>query len=691
MSINKGEPINPKKLENIIIEKFDSIFTSLTGLIPIGFNSLYNITAAKTFNLRPKVINPIYSTRSGSDVNAINADTTQPNIGAAFLGTPWTLTLGYSFGLGSYANINKGLTSEPYAKISPKVPFNPATDLYGGVPLRGNAPLLFRGYVGLSNWFEDANIRASIDQSGGTLSIKAKQLSMFYPYRESDSQDDYAETAYKQGIALSKPISDINLLVDSTGLTEGDYLVYITGTGSTDNITFTQSDLAVRFKDATDLSTDYGITWSGEEAGSANLSYHRYERPLFLVHSNGTGIESSNVTAWEEVVGTNTNADPKYTKQYQQCTSTDTSTTLQTLDNDRRMIPAYHYFNNNSNQLIDTVCYNGIAKDILGAGGNKVIINAPVWASNDPQMDIYVDQCELTNGTSSLWVKNLSLGADDIFYSNGSPLDPYQKRGLYIWLLAKVKDAKYAASGTNISNVEGYSLDYKIALHSSPTWNPDSIGNNSGSHQQTGFWYTTEDPYRCRIGWIPTDPNNTAITTKIVDGHHTFPSVNRFTGGANNALPNLSVGTGTTTAGLFEPVSLNTCKTLPIWGNNGLAAITTSTAVACTSIDLELYNVSGTSTTGTNWVGVTTDTIATAAGIDIQTTGSLDQLSGSPWLGVDHSTGTKAHLYSTQHTLSIGTNDNLYYAGTGADGGAYWSKTFKMALVKGFFLPYSYE
>lgn len=686
--INKGEPINPKKLENLIVSKFNSIFTTLSRLIPIGFNSLYNVIEEKTFSIRPKVINPIYSTRSGSDENAISADITQPNIGSSYLGTPWTASLGQRFGVDQYTNINKGSTQEPYDKIVPKVPYNPTTDLFGGVPLRGNAPLLHRGFVGLSNWFEDSNIRAYVDESGGTFTLKAKQLSMLYPYREIITSDDYDEYVYKKGIALSQPIANINKSVNCSGLSEGDYLAFITGTGTYSNNTFTQDDLDIRFKDIDSLSTDYGITWSGDPSFSSYGTAHRYERPLFVVYSNGTGIETSSVTAWEEVIGTNTNSDPKYSKLYQQCTSTDTTTTLQTLDSDRRMIPAYHYFNNNNDKLISNITYSGIIKDIPGAGGNKVTIDAPIWSASSPLLNISVAQCELTNGTRSLWIRDLNLSGDDIYYQNGSPSDPYQQRGLYIWLVANIKDASKGTFGTSISDIPGYSLDTKVVLHSSPTWSSDNH-NNSGTTRSTTFWYTSDDVYRCRIGWIPTDPNRTAIPTKIVDGKHMFPTVNRFTGGANNSLKNLTLGTGGTD-GTYQPVSLNQCRILPIWGNNGLGSTTTCTSVACTSINMELHNISGTRTTGTSWVGVTTDTISTAAGIDVQTTGAVDQLSGSPWLGASVS-GTDSYIYRDTFDMSVGTNDTIYYTGTGADGGSYWNGTLKMALVRGFYLPYSWQ
>lgn len=687
--INKGDPINPKQLEDIITSNFSTIFESVTNLIPIGFNSLYNVTGSKTFSIRPKVINPVYSTRSGSDISSLTEDTTQSNIGAAYLGTPWTVNLGSAFGLTNYQLNNLGTIQEPYDKIAPIAVYNPATDIYGGVPLRGNMPLIFRGTLGLSNWFEDQNIRSFVSESGDSLTVKAKQVSLYCPYQEAyDTPVDYM---YKEGFRLAKPVADIDISVDTTSLAEGDYLAYLLGTSGTTSIDLDPSDISLEFVEASslDLSIDYGVAWSGKGAGAYPDGHLVYERPLFIVHSNGTGIETSNVTAWEEIVETNTNSNYKYSKLYQQCSSVDTTINLATSDIDRRMIPAYHYFNNNNDKLISCVSYNGIVRDIPGAGGNKVTLDAGVWDASSIQLSGYIDQCEVTDGTTSLWVKNLPISSENIIYVNGDSLDPYQKRGLYVWLTVSPEhNPEKSISGTSTLVDEGYHFDYRVVLHSSPTWESDPTTNNSGVSKGTysSSWWKKSNAYRCRIGWIPTATGiNITKPIKITDGHHVYSSLDKY----DLYLYNYTIGSGGNHP-TYEPCSLNQCKVLPVWGNNGLGTITTSTSVACTSIDLELYNYSGTGVTGTSWVGVTTDTISTAAGVDVKTTGALSPNSGNAWLSTNIG-GTETYMYRSSHTLSIGTNDTLYYTGTGADGGAYWNQTYKMALVKGFYLPYSWR
>lgn len=687
MNFEKGDPINPKKLESTIINKFDSIGTAVQNLIPIGFNELYNVVSSKIFNIRPKVDNPIYSTRSGSNLNAIEADTTQPNIGAVFLNTPWTQELASSFGVNSYANINRGSLTEPYLKITPKVPYNPASDLFGGVPLRGNNPFLFRGFVGLSNWFEDSNIRFYVDETGGTMTLKAKQLSLYSPYTElADESEEYI---YEEGIRLSKPINNFTKVVDCSGLAEGDYLVYAEGTSAYDSIDIALNDVSIGFKSVNDLETDYGVRWTGNFDGSSIGTSLRYERPLAVAYSNGTGVEVSQVTAWEESIGTALNADPAYTKQYQQCTSTDTTVSLNTVTNDRRLIPAYYYFNLDNDNLVNTVTYNGLVRDIPGAGGNKVTIEAPEWNDGSPNLSVHVDQCELTNGLGdSLWIRDLDLGPDDIIFVNGDVGDPFQNRGLYLWLVANIRDS--SITGTSHQGVNGYSLQYGIWAHSSPTW--DAIENNSGVSRNI-LWYAKDDTFRCRIGWVSSDENFANIPVTIVDGHHIYKNVNRFWADSNAPLKHLTLGTSSTTNVTNDPawtsVSLNQCKVLPVWNNNGLGATTTSTSVTCTSIDIELWNVSGTRTTGTSWVGVTTDTMSTAAGVDINAATDISDIPAAKTIIVDAT--NEAYIYNKNDSITVGTGDTIYWSALGADGGSFWDGQLKMAIVKGFYLPFSYE
>lgn len=695
MSIKKGNPINPKELEGIIIDKLESINTAVRNLIPIGFNELYNIVASKIFNIRPKVDNPIYSTRSGSNLNAIEADTTQPNIGASFLGTPWTQELAQNFGVTTYANINRGSLTEPYLKIAPKAPYNPTSDLFGGVPLRGNSPLIHRGFVGLSNWFDDRNIRLYVDETGGTLSIKANQLSLFSPYSESiDEADEYI---YKEGFRLTQPISNIDLQVNCSGLAEGDYLVYAEGTGAYEDISLSPGDLNIGFKAVDNLQTDYSVRWTGNYTGTPMFGSSigtglRYERPLGVIYSNGTNVEVSQVTAWEETISTAVNADPVYTKQYQQCTSTDTTVTLNTVNNDRRIIPAYYYFNLDNDNLVNTVTYNGIIRDIPGAGGNQISIEASEWSATSPSIEGYITQCELTNGLGdSLWVKNYPITSEEVIYTNGDAGDPYQGRGLYLWLVARVRDSRTA--GTNEGDIQGNSIQLGVWLHSSPAW--DVIENNSGVSRSTSsvLWWARDSVYRCRIGWISTDTSNAKIPVSIVDGHHTFKTVNRLSAITNAPLEHLTIGTSSTTSTSATPnytaVSLNQCKVLPVWNNNGLGATTTSTSVTCTEIDLELWNVSGTRSTGTSWVSVVTDTMATAAGQDINLVTDIGDIPSHK--GIVVNANNEGFIYNKNETITVGTNDTLYWSALGADGGAFWDGQLKMAIVKGFYLPFSYK
>lgn len=667
MSVSPGNPINPNSLVDLVKTKYQTILSKLTTLIPLGFNSEYTIVGTKIFNIRPKVINPYYSSRSGSDINNLTADTTQPNIGVAFLGTPWTHQLSKDFGLDNYAISSLGDTSQPFIKLQPTLKINPVSDLVGGIPYLGNSPFINRGHLAFSNSFEDANIRGYTTPSGDNLVVKAQSLGLAYTYVDSFGLEDKISNGYGTGIKYSNPLYNFSGTVVGTNLTAGDYVVMVTGT-STRNKSIVGSSIFL--VPTSDLYYSYGANSYNliptHGIGATNIVY---ERPLFSVYSNGTSLEVSSQTAWNETISTGLNTPHQYGKVYQQATSENTAQLVSSRTDDRRLIPTYYYYNLNNSTYVDLVGYQGLIKDAPGAGANQVYLTTQTIGGSSVVKGV-IEQCEITNGTNSIWVKNINV--EDILNIQGTGYNT-TGTGSYIWLVGDVIERSTPTGSTYSQSDKGNILHLAIYRDQFSKWS--QVQKQSGNILSVSNRILKEDTYRCRLGWIPRDGSDSQVIT-INNEKHYYPNINRF----STTLNELTLGTGQTTSGLYNKVTYNTCKVLPFVGTN----------LPITSLDLEMWNISGTSVTGTTWVAATTNTIATAVNTDISLVQAIGTKGNAAFLGSPGS-GTSNYIFSSNHTLPIGTNDSLYYAGTGADGGSYWNKSFKMALVKGFTLPYSFE
>lgn len=683
MTIDKGQPLNPKLLNDLIHTKYRAVLDTLKTVIPLGFNSLYNIIGNKTFNVRPKVINPYYTTQSGSDITPLDADKSQANIGAAYLGTPWTYQLGSDFGITNYSTSNIGDSNQPFIHYNPTVKINPASDLVGGIPYIGNSPFIFRNHLLMSNWFEDANIRAYTDPKGENIVVKAQSLSMYCPYIESSIEDGYSG-GYGTGIKVSDPIYRFSGTIAGTNLAAGDYLVYALGTGTNGKSINMGSNLYITPTVGGNTQYSYGVTHINQVNNHNDITAPTiYERPLFVVYSNGTAVKVSSQTAWNEADTTYLNTNKSYGKLYQQSTTDNTARLVRTSINDRRMVPAYQYYNLNNSSLIDKVSYQGIVRDVPGAGGNQVNISVSFDTNSKITLSGSIGQCELSNGTSSIWVKNLNVA--NITYNNGSIVG--NSNGYYLWLIANVIDKDVASGSTAANSPTGSILHVQIQALPNATWN--NYGFLQGPTKSTAGSERVfkSDSFRCRIGWVPglsSNAKNYDISTLLIkDGYHNYPTVSRY----STNLQNITIGTGVTNLGQYQRISYSNLWSLPVLINSTSARLS-ATSTPATSIDLELWNISGTDVTGTNWVSVTTDSIATAANSKPLASTAANIRTNAAFLA-GPSTGTSNFILRTATSLSVGTNDNIYYAAQGPDGGSYWNKSYKMALVKGFHLPYS--
>jgi len=668
----KGQDINPKELETLIHTKFKDLISLISKYIPLGFNETFSITGYKTFLTRPKVTNPTYSTVS-------KGDTIQPAIGAAFLGTPYTLELGQNLGLANYQTFNFGSKDEPFFRANNNFLYNPNSDLVGGVPIKGNSPLLFNGFVGFNNFFEDSNIRTYSNEDGTELTIKAKRISlMIRPQNLNDftvTNDSIKNYTDRFNMEL-KSFNDINITMNvntpfaptvSNGYypanTTGDQAIWLVFDPSKSSVE------AIRVPWNFDYVKVLGVINNPYNQGGnsflADYPSYKYVRCVACVHVNdySNTFDVSRTLAWGETA-TGSNGNYGYTELYQQDSSPDTTIRLTTQTNDRRIKPAFYYLDQKNDVLINKTFYNGITRNLPGAGASKVFVQ---WKQEDGfarDLSIKVGSCELTNGTQSIWLKDISFPSlrlettANLEYDGGGASFPSSNTGFYIWLTANPKsilDTSVYAGNNN--------LRIKLVASQSATW--DASNGNSGV---SPIWKlpNAQYAYRARIAWVPDLGNNWGYT--MINGKYTFNQFPTYISWNQNGDV---IGTGNTTGGTYTALNLTNVN-IPRCSIGG-------TRFEASQLGVRLVIDDTTANTTSEYVALTTTTLNSVASFG--TLGKPSSFLNERQMKITKTSGTSIKYSNFNDTiLPIMPTDTVYYAGTNLQGtsGAY---------VNSFYLP----
>lgn len=710
MTIQNGHPINPSEIESLIKDLYTLIRGKLGKLIPLGSNILYSFSnpGTKTFKFRPNSIPTLYDTRTNKTVQSSQTLRQIPG-----LGSPWTATLGTTLGAiqlfnpqvsASYPGVFSldGQSTTYYKEDI--FPLNPPTDLvYNNQPFKGNSPFINNGFLGFSSFVQDSNIQIYPSEDGTSLRITAQRLSLLCRPQTTSSFTVSTDAAQKvnssrnaiEQINLNNVDLSVAVLDDFNGTTTsghfpaksgvisaGDYGVWVVY-----NLVTATQLIVITPWPTSGYSKVSGIVTGPHSTFLSSYSNFIYSRCIGCVRINSnTKFEVSNVQIWGEPAST-LNANHLYGELYQQCSSTDTVSILQTNSTDRRIVPAYYYMDVNNPTIQGLVTYSGITKHIPGAGGNQV----ECWfegynpVTKTVQGSIKINSLEVTDGTSSIWLSGITINSieipDTAFASSNTWVweadtnlgFSTSSNGVFIWIVVDPSSILDTVSGVSIPN---NNLKLKILLSASHSW--AGVG---ASWKAANIKYT----FRSRIAWIPTHlpvPNTlNARPVYVRDGEHTV--LYKF-GGAGSSVGNLNESNSNTEL-------LNITANTPNWTDlsirNSLpkdSAAGNSTGCVATRATIKLRHVenSGASPSSTNrelFIGTTSSgAVLSAAATQANSTAHLLLLG----------TGSTIVAGQMSVTIPISSTDSFFYAGILPVTGA--GLTNSGAIVSGYFLPYSY-
>ena len=560
-----GKPLDPLELENDIFSLLRLLRDKIKTLIPVGGGIVFSFLNNKIFNLRPQVFNSTYSSITKNSSK-------QTERFVQWLGTPLTLDLldqlevikKYDESLEEIAGSEfsqfysfDGSSSE--YKKEDVLPLNPNSDrVFDDMPMKGNSPFIFNGYLGFSNFVQDTNIRIYPNAEGTELSVKGKRITLFIPAQSSTDfiiSDDTVSGEPDRKDLEAIHLDNVNLTVNSNtifsvatptsghfpelnlGKDVGVWLVYNSFEKKTSII-------------LTDWSNPY-VTLNGVVRYphptwlSGATSNYRYFRCLGCVFVNSDGLfESSKDLAWGEKA-TTLNGKPDFTELVQQNPEANFTVKNSTNPDDRRIIPSFYYLYQKNPSIQSQVNYKGLIRRSPGAGANlaEVLIDSPIQNSN-PACTFKLNSVELTDGIESFWLSGLNLSL--------SSLNPVTNLGqtsmdtgnflfgenYYLWLVADPKSILDTSSNAPDNN-----LKLKFVLSKSATWRNLASGWKGANPKYT---------LRCRLCWIRTSSGNSeVIPFYMKDGiYHYFnlPGASNSSAGAvyefsDNAT--LANGTGT--------------------------------------------------------------------------------------------------------------------------------------------------
>jgi hypothetical protein len=674
-----GQPINPNSLEKILKDYLTSIRAKVQNFIPLGSIFSYVFTAVKTFRIRPKAVNASYSNRTQLLNNQV--DLTQPNANSAFLGTPWTLSLGQSLGLSLSGSQSIDSQSPTYKKEDIYL-YNPSTDLaYGGLPLKGNSPFIFNGYLGFSNNVEDLNVRLLPGTDGYSMNIRAKRLSLII--RET-SASDYTITndsitflTDRKAIELVNS-TNVDLTISATagafvastaGATSGFFPTVPTLSGDyglwvvRDNVNNINA-LAITSW-ATDYATVNGIVSTPHVNWYGSNARFEYIRCVGCVRMDISGTDRkfnvSTKQAWGET-SSSYNANPFYGQIYQQVTSPNPVVRQQTVTTDRRIVPSQYYMEGSNSFFTSRVCYTGLMRHVPGAGSHNLKYRFGLDGGT-ATTSFEFGSLELTDGTSSIWLSgNLELSN---FSPVGTSIIPNDLGGslvngsaYYYWLTANPKSILDTAA-----NAPNNNLRLKLVTSFSPTWSGLSSVFKSAN---------TDYTYRARVGWFIYDTSISSQKTSFeaVDGWYYFKP--GYGTGVENNCPNYSLVSGSSTSATTWSV-FSVSKKIPTGSNGSNAQIKWIEGFSVMSNNGAQFNetlqVSTTLYGGS--LGGTVGTDGTRAAIVLRSVGTASTAS--------------SHISQT-FKFPVTSSDLFFYNTSGGATGA----ATKEVVVTGFELPITY-
>lgn len=608
----KGKPLDPLELESDIFLLLRLLRDKIKSLIPIGGGIVFTFLNNKIFNLRPQVLNSTYS-------SITKGNTKQTEIFTQWLGTPLTLDLldqlkvlkKYDVSLVNNAGKSfsqfysyDGISNE--YKKEDVFPLNPTSDkVFDSLPMKGNSPFIFEGFLGFSNFVQDTNIRVFPDNSGTKLYVKGKKITVYIPAQNSTdfiiSNDSIiGEPDRKELECLHLDSIDFtinsNTLFNSSSLTPGlypalssgkDFGVWLVYNNFTKEKSIILTDWTNSYTTLNGVVKFPHPTWL-----SGSTANFKYFRCLACVFINSDGLfESSKNLAWGENA-TTTNGDPSYTELFQQNAEANFTIKNSTSPLDRRPIPSFYYLYHKNPSVQSLVNYKGIIRNAPGSGGNsvEVLIDSPIQSSNPP-CTIKINSLELTNTVESFWLSNLTITLSNFNPASNSGQTSMDTgtfnmgESYYVWLVVDPTSILDTSDNTPNNN-----LKIKIVLSKSDTWR-----NFSNAWKLANKNYT----YRCRLCWI----KSSAATSEIApfymkDGTYYFfnlPGASNVSAGVvYEYSDNATLINGTSTTSGWQELVIN----------NHLPADFTNNFVTAKSISGRLAITTGSASTSDSKLGI---------------------------------------------------------------------------------------
>jgi hypothetical protein len=531
VDFKNGDPIKAFELEAWVEDLYSSLRATVKNLIPLGTSVAFTLSGLKSFIYRPSISEPIISYDSRSTGN-----TSQPVKPTNFLGVPWSVSLAESLNLIPSVSSNIQFTGNTSTYVKEDVlPHNPLTDLkFNGNPFLGNSPFLSNGYLGFSNFCQDTNIRLYPSESGSILTVKARRVSALNRASSSttfnisnDSLSGYSNRFNPEWYHLNNlntTVSSTLNLNTSSGVS-GFYPNFSTSSGyckdygvwlicnpynSTSLIALTlwDANYPVINNIVCNLRTS-GTYIVNESSISSNYPYIRCLGCVYL-DSNGK-FKTSNKTGWGEFISSSLNSSFEYTELFQQDSEVNNSVRNTTQADDRRIVPSYYYMEQDNPTLKNYISYNGVVRDIPDTGTSQVTLRFSGNINTPNSLTLNINSCELSNGTNSFWLSNLSSefnfwseietdrNSTNNYVKNASSRT--ESTGWYFWLAANplsILEQNALAKNPTSSTIQKNNLRMKLFMSSSSTW--DSVGGLYKGTNLSGY------DYRCRLGWVRNRP-----------------------------------------------------------------------------------------------------------------------------------------------------------------------------------------
>lgn len=518
VEFKNGDFLKAAELEAQIKEILSNIRSKVLNLIPKGSLTSYVFNAMKTFSYKPYSNTPFYDTKS-KDAPLI------PSLIAYYLRSPWNLNLLEALGVKSNVSFT-GLT-DSYQK-GDVFPYSPLTDLVNNIPLKGNSPVIYNGYLGFSNNCQDTNIITYPSVDGQSLVVKARRLSLLHRWTSSSDfsiTDDFLNSTPNRQNLEWKHIDNLDITVNYnstfnstvSGFTPSkvnnkDYAVWAVYSPPLNRILLALTPWDANFPAIDGIVNNIYTSSTPSYFNTSVGADFKYIRCLACVYVNSDGFfVSSKEKAWGEIENNTLNGDSAYTKLYQQDDSLNTVLRNQTNSLDRRLVPSYYYMEDKNANIHNRVNYSGIIRNIPSSGSNQLVINC-----DGLNFDVKINTLELSNNISSVFISNInkSVNKNDIDTDRfGKLLNYTGSSSFYIWFAANPYSVleqnidNYDASTTQSGFMTKSNLQLKMFLSPSDKWS--GIDSTFKTNELKGF------DWRCRVGWLRSSKNPNASPSSV--------------------------------------------------------------------------------------------------------------------------------------------------------------------------------